>query len=77
VQEFPTNPPPSAYSYVDDGTRLAVDLPGDGSIRVRAVSGSVGASVVLSIIGAQRLTTMLGSAITTAIHRGLPGGRTD
>jgi hypothetical protein len=31
----------------------------------------------LTIIGAQRLATMIGSALTAAIHRGLPGGGTN
>lgn len=65
------------HEYQDESARLAVDLTGDGGIRVRVASGGVGAVVDLTIIGAQRLATMLGSAVTAAIHRGLPGGSTD
>ena len=65
------------HEYQDEGTRLAVDLTGDGGIRVRAAGGGVGAAVDLTVVGAQRLATMLGSALTTAIHRGLPGGGTN
>ena len=67
----------SVHEYSDEGTGLAVGLTGDGGIRIRAASGGVGAAVDLSIIGAQRLATMLGSALTAAIHRGLPGGGTN
>jgi len=65
------------HEYQDESARLAVDLTGDGAIRVRAASAGVGAAVELSIVGAQRLATMLGAAVTSAIHRGLPGGSTD
>jgi hypothetical protein len=64
------------YEYQDDGTRVAVDLTGGGSIRVRAAAGGVGSAIELTVVGAQRLATMLGGA-TSAIHRGLPGGSTD
>jgi hypothetical protein len=69
--------PIPTIEYTDDGTKLAVDLPGDGSIRVRAVSGPVGAAVDLGVVGAQRLATMLGSAVTAVIHRGLQKGGTE
>jgi hypothetical protein len=65
------------HEYSDEGTRLAVDLTGDGGIRVRAASGGVGAAVALTVVGAQRLATMLGSAIAGAIQRGLPGAGWD
>ena len=65
------------HEYQDESTRLAVNLTGDGAIRVRAASGGLGAAVELSIVGAQRLATMLGAAVTGAIHRGLPRGSTD
>jgi hypothetical protein len=68
------NGPGSSREYQDGAVRLAVDLPGDGSIRVRAAADGVGTVVDLSITGAQRLATMLGGAIATAITRGLPGG---
>jgi len=64
------------HEYQDEGTRLAVDLTGDGGIRVRAAGGGVGAAVDLTVVGAQRLATMLGSAIAGAIQRGLPGAGT-
>ena len=64
------------HEYSDEGTRLAVDLTGDGGIRVRAASG-VGAAVDLTVLGAQRLATVSGSAIAGAIHRGLPGAGRD
>jgi hypothetical protein len=38
--------------------------------------GRVGA-VDLTIVGVQRLATRLGSAVTSAVHRALPGGSTD
>jgi hypothetical protein len=64
------------HEYSDEGTRLAVDLTGDGGIRVRAASG-VGAAVDLTVLGGQRLATVLGSAVADAIHRGLPGAGRD
>ena len=65
------------HEYQDESARIAVDLIGDGGIRVRAASGGVGAAVDLSIIGARRLATMIGSALTAAIQRGLPEAGTD
>ena len=67
----------TAYEYADDGTRLAVDVAADSTIRVRAAAAGVGAAVDLSVVGAQRLASMLGSAVTAAIQRGLPGGTGD
>ena len=64
------------HEYSDEGIRLAVDLTGDGGIRVRAASGGVGAVVDLTVVGAQRLATTSGSAIADAIQRGLPGAGT-
>ena len=65
------------YDHQEESTLLGVGLTGDGGIRIRAASGGVGAAVESTVTGAQRLATMLGSAVTGAIHRGLPGGSTD
>ena len=45
-----------------------------GAIRVEALGLGVSAAVQLSVMGAQRLSGMLGAAITTAIHNGIGGG---
>jgi hypothetical protein len=66
--------PGSSREYIDDGLQLAVDLPGNGTIRLRVADDRVGATFDLSVLGGQRLSTMLGGAIATVIARGLPGG---
>ena len=58
------------FQYADDHVRLAVDNAPGGVIRVRAAAAGCGATFDLSVVGAQRLTSMLGAAITTAITRG-------
>lgn len=63
--------PGLSREYVDGSVRLAVDLPGDETVRVRVADDAVGATFALSIVGAQRLASMLRSAIATAITGGL------
>jgi hypothetical protein len=63
----------SERAYDDDSVRLAVQVTDTGAIRVEALGLGVSAAVQLSVMGAQRLSGLLGAAITTAIHRGLGG----
>jgi hypothetical protein len=64
--------------YADELAGLGVEIDKDGgTIRVRAANDGLGAVVNLSVVGAQRLATMLGAAVVTAVHRGIPGGGTD
>jgi len=62
------------YAYDDEQVRLGVEVTETGGIRVEAAGTGVGAAVNLTVMGAQRLSGLLASAITTAIHRGLGGG---
>ena len=62
------------YAYDDEQVRLGVEVTETGGIRIEAAGTGVGAAVNLTVMGAQRLSGLLASAITTAIHRGLPGG---
>jgi hypothetical protein len=64
---------PTTYQYQDERAFLTV-IPSSGQVTVRASNDGVGASVSLTVVGAQRLASMLGSAITVAITRG-GGGR--
>jgi len=61
------------YAYDDEQVRLGVEVTETGGIRVEAAGTGVGAAVNLTAMGAQRLSGLLASAITTAIHRGLGG----
>jgi len=45
----------------------------EGDILLEATGTGVSAGVTLTVVGAQRLATMLGGAITTASHGGLGG----
>jgi hypothetical protein len=64
----------SNYAYDDEQVRLGVEVTDTGAIRVEALGLGVSAAEQLSVMGAQRLTGMLGAAITTAIHNGIGGG---
>jgi hypothetical protein len=64
----------SNYAYDDEQVRLAVEVTELGGIRIEAAGTGVGAAVNLTVTGAQRLSGLLASAITTAIRRGLGGG---
>ena len=67
--------PDPTYQYRDDAALLGVSVTADRGIVLEARGTGVSAGVGLTVLGAQRLITMLGSAITTAITRGLGGGR--
>jgi hypothetical protein len=64
----------SNYAYDDEQVRIGVEVTETGGIRVEAAGTGVGAAVNVTVMGAQRLSGLLASAITTAIHRGLGGG---
>ena len=70
---IPPSPDPT-LNYQDDAALLGISVTDDGGILLQASGTRVSAAIVLTVVGAQRLSGMLGSAITTAIHRGL-GGR--
>lgn len=62
----------SPHQYADEFVQLGVDnADRDGVIRLRAAGGGCGTVIDLSVLGAQRLSTMLAASIRTAISRGL------
>ena len=72
----PERTDPADPAYADEFALLSVETPsGDQqAIRLRAAGTGVGAVVDLSVIGAQRLATLLDNAVITATARGLGGG---
>ena len=60
--------------YHDDSVVLSVEPPTGSrpTIRLSAVVTGVGAVVDLSALGAQRLSSLLAAAVTSAITRGMP-----
>jgi hypothetical protein len=68
----------STPDYVDGDVQLSVDTATDHRpIRLRAAGIGVGCVVDLTALGAQRLSAMLDSAVTSAITRGMPTEETD
>lgn len=65
--------PTHDYDYADGPVYLAVDLAGGGPLRVYVKSGGCALSFDLSILGGQRLTSMLDTAMSKAISRGFRG----
>lgn len=64
--------PTDHYDYADGPIQLAVDSADEGRIRVRAGAAGCALSFELSVLGAQRLNSMIDSAISRAITRGFP-----
>lgn len=61
---------PSRAQYADDKVQLRV-RPSESRVEVTAVADGCTATFDMSVMGAQRLSTMLDHAIVIAINRGL------
>jgi hypothetical protein len=59
------------FEFEDNGTRYAVDVNRETeTLRVRAASGGVGVTFDLGVVGAQRFSMAMSSALTRLINNG-------
>lgn len=62
------------FQYDDERLRLTVSAAAGRTVGVYVADDGMAVHLTLTVVGAQRLATMLGSAITVAITRGGAGG---